>query len=482
MRKLILFLLCVAVFVSCEDDPTIPTDKVISNMGITNNDIKLKKGEQFLVQINNGNGEYKVTSKDPKVATAKIGIAKNNIIITGVYKGKTEILVEDTISKENETIAVKVDYGRLSIDTKVKNYGMNYNESVSGVIDTENGGTLGAFQLRINETHEMEILESNGICKIEDTKNTNKNVAEVKLNGNKISVKALKKGCTIFRVIDQSKGKQRLDIFVFVEEVKNDYDDKIAIKGGTFTMGKDKTNVYQDSDGSTKDYYKDHTDNKSYWNVFPTRQVNVKNFTMGKYPVTNAQFVKFLNDKGNKEITGVDDNENSYKVQYYKIDGSGGNLIIEEKAKFKVIEGFENYPVDRVSYFGAKAYADWVGGRLPTEAEYEYASYGGQLSGDFIYPGANDIKEISYELNNSVLYNSIFPIGQQKPNELGLYDMIESAICADDYHETYEGAPTDGSAWDVPKYYCVLRGGKNFERRDMWLKDAYGGIRVVWDN
>ncbi len=499
MKKIILLLIGITFCLAgCEEDPTIPTDKVISNMGITNNDVKMKKGEQFLVQINNGNGTYKVTSEDTNVATAKMGIAQNNIIITGVFKGETEILVEDTINKEKETIKVEVEYGRLSIDTKVKNYGEGYNGYVSGVISTKDEViNKGGFQLRVDETYEMEIVESNGSCEIIDTKNTNKNVAKVTLNGNKISVKALQKGYTTFVITDQSKGKRRLEIFVLVEDIKEDYDAKILVNGGTFTMGKDKNNVYHDGD-STKDYYKDPTDNKWYWDVFPAHKVTVKNFKMGKYPVTNAQFVKFLNEKGNV-VTKVarESGFEPEEVPYYKIEYTGGNLIIEENGKFKVIEGYENYPVDRVSYFGAKAYAEWVGGRLPTEAEYEYASYGGQLSQGFSYPGANDIKDISYieklkynnsyrVLDNPLMLNSRFPVGQQKPNELGLYDMIEKAICADKYHDNYEGAPTDGSAWGEPKDYCVLRGRygieiKNFARNEFWL-GSEGGIRVVWDN
>lgn len=59
--------------------------------------------------------------------------------------------------------------------------------------------------------------------------------------------------------------------------------------------------------------------------------------------------------------------------------------------------------------------------RLPTEAEWEYACRGGKLSKGYKYSGSNDIDEVAWYDGNSE--EKSHPVGQKKPNELGLYDM-----------------------------------------------------------
>lgn len=60
--------------------------------------------------------------------------------------------------------------------------------------------------------------------------------------------------------------------------------------------------------------------------------------------------------------------------------------------------------------------------RLPTEAEWEYAARGGKYSKGFTYPGGNSLDELGWVKFNS--NKQTHPVGQKKPNELGLYDMV----------------------------------------------------------
>ncbi|MEZ5044171.1 MAG: SUMF1/EgtB/PvdO family nonheme iron enzyme [Saprospiraceae bacterium] len=220
----------------------------------------------------------------------------------------------------------------------------------------------------------------------------------------------------------------------------------ISIPGGTFTMGC--------LNGRDSDCYNSEN---------PDHKVTVGNFGMSKYEVTNEAFAAFLNlnGAGNKAEGGV---------EWINLSGSFGSercRIKENKGSFTVEEGFEKHPVIYVSWYGAQAYAAWLSRqtgetyRLPTEAEWEYAARGGAKSQAYLYAGSNDPKAVAWYWDNSG--SGTHPVGQLRPNELGLYDMSGNVYewCADDWHSDYKGAPTDGSAWiDSPRSASrVIRGG-----------------------
>ena len=149
----------------------------------------------------------------------------------------------------------------------------------------------------------------------------------------------------------------------------------------------------------------------------PVHEVQVPGFYIGKYPVTQALY---------SLITG------------------------ENPSRSKG----DNHPVEQVSWEEAKAFIQQLNQntrknyRLLTEAEWEYAARGGKFSEDYLYAGSDNLKEVGwYEENNSP--NGTKAVGQKLPNELGIFEMSGNVDewCEDDYHETYNGAPTDGSAW-----------------------------------
>lgn len=130
--------------------------------------------------------------------------------------------------------------------------------------------------------------------------------------------------------------------------------------------------------------------------VKPAHEVEVAGFYMGKYEVTNEQYKRFC-----------DETKRPYPKDYR---GEKVDLKREPKS-----------PVGYISWLDAKAYAKWAGGRLATEAEWEYACRGGVY--DTRYHWGDELSEeyLSYKYSSK---GKTSPVGSFPPNPYGLYDML----------------------------------------------------------
>jgi len=126
----------------------------------------------------------------------------------------------------------------------------------------------------------------------------------------------------------------------------------------------------------------------------------VNAFYMDVYPVTNAEFLEFVkvNPKWRRSNVKRIFADKSY-LNNWKND-----LELDENAK-------PNSPVTNVSWFAAKEYAEWVGKRLPTVAEWEY-----------VISSEKNIQKIS-NWYSKLSPDKIPPVGSTEKNSFGVYDM-----------------------------------------------------------
>lgn len=213
----------------------------------------------------------------------------------------------------------------------------------------------------------------------------------------------------------------------------------------------------------------------------PPHRVKVSGFWMDKTLVTNKQFKEFVDATG--YVTTAEKAPTLEEIMSQVPKGTpppAPELLVASSLVFKQakgpvplnsnriwwdwkqgadwkhplgpessIAGKENHPVVQISWYDANAYAKWAGKRLPTEAEWEFAAYGGK--NDIRYVWGNE--EFSEEKPQANIWQGKFPYSSTKPNGYigttdvnsfapngyGLYDMAGNVWqwCADLYNAKY---------------------------------------------
>ncbi|MEM9936990.1 MAG: SUMF1/EgtB/PvdO family nonheme iron enzyme [Bacteroidota bacterium] len=238
----------------------------------------------------------------------------------------------------------------------------------------------------------------------------------------------------------------------------------VKVEGGSFMMGREN--------GKSE---------------MPVHVVKLKDYFIGKYPVTQYQW---------EQVMG------------------------EIPLAFK---GTPQQPMGNLAWKVCKLFINKLNEetgmqfRLPTEAEWEYAARGGKFSKGYLYAGSNSLGEVGWFCNNSGDEPMTFrdvpshyirealtknngrlrPVGQKKPNELGLYDFSGNIFewCEDDWFNSYKEAPDvgiarvnqprrskkrvlRGGAWDLTEKACTVT-----RRYAGWLntRESTYGFRLCCD-
>ncbi len=179
----------------------------------------------------------------------------------------------------------------------------------------------------------------------------------------------------------------------------------------------------------------------------PVHSIKITSFALDIHPVTNEQFVLFLELLGGEK----DGNNNDViRLRDSRVRKKSGQLYVES--------GYLKHPVVGVTWYGAKAYAKWIGKRLPTEAEWEVASAGGLE--EAVYPTGQKIEHTQANYFSS----DTTAVMSYPPNGYGLYDMAGNVYewCEDwyayNYYETSVQEPENPKG-PPQGVYRVLRGG-----------------------
>jgi formylglycine-generating enzyme required for sulfatase activity len=184
----------------------------------------------------------------------------------------------------------------------------------------------------------------------------------------------------------------------------------VNVQGGVFQMGS----------------------NKGGRDEKPIHTVTVSDFKIGKYEITQKIW---------KAVMGTN-------PSYFK----GDSLPVEQVSWNKIQEFLK-----KLNTLTGKKY------RLPTEAEWEFAAFGGNKGRNYRYSGSNILKNVAWNATNSD--SKTYDVGTKKPNELGVCDMSGNVWewCQDTWSDNYKETPTDGTvSLKNTSLKRIFRGGSWF--------------------
>ncbi len=439
---------------------------------LSQNSITLTVGSEKTVEILNGSGSFTVSGGDG-IVTARI--EGHQLILTGKQEGTTTLTITDVATQTTMTLQVNVYISfTLSQEDVTMFVGdvitidiMNGSGSFTvsggdGIVTTQISGrqlkltgkkagtttltvtdktTQISVALTINDYTPFSLPQSSVSMTVGSEKTVEilngsgsftvsggDGIVTARIKGRQLILTGKQEGTTTLTITDVAT-QTTMTIDVDVLEITPVQDESftvngvsfkmVGVEGGTFTMG------------ATAEQGSDALDNEK-----PAHEVTLSSFSIGETEVTQALWQAVM--------------------------GSNPSYF----------SGDLNRPVEKVSWNDCQTFITKLNEmtgktfRLPTEAEWEYAARGGNLSQGYKYAGSNTIDDVAWYTSNSG--STTHPVGIMAPNELGLYDMSGNVWewCQDRYSSSYySSSPSTNPTGPATGSGRVFRGGS-------WYDDA----------
>ena len=233
----------------------------------------------------------------------------------------------------------------------------------------------------------------------------------------------------------------------------------------------------------------------------PLRTAKVGNFWIDTYPVTNAEFARFVADTGYVTVAERPLDPVDYPNALPELlhpgglvfHGAAGPVPLDDVARWwsyvpgaswrtplgpaSDLAGKDHHPVVQVSHEDAEAFASWRGARLPSEAEWELAARGGLEGAAYCwgqepYPDGRQMANTwqgEFPWQNLALdgYVGTSPVGSFPPNGLGLFDMAGNVWewTSDWWSDAHQSAKGCCGSDVVPRDLASAAPGERFGRK-----------------